>query len=135
MYPFHAKNANICNKYFKMFGFYWRDVWYPRFQDTDFLQVWLDAQAEEVKVLCSVDFLKNFLGSTSILDLISTVEKSIILTRVAYCWWLGTILRKYWISKNLWIPATQNRKLKISTWRNSFFCCYTMKEDMFEHEP
>ena len=37
--PFYAKYAKICSNYLKMSGFPSRNVRYPRYQDTNFLQL------------------------------------------------------------------------------------------------
>ena len=40
LYPFGTKNYKISSIYLKMSGFSSRNVRYPRYQDTKFLQLW-----------------------------------------------------------------------------------------------
>ena len=48
--PFYAKYAKNCSNYLKMSGFFSRNVRYPRYQDTDFLEKkWQLQVAEEGK--------------------------------------------------------------------------------------
>ena len=39
--PFYAKYAKICTNYWKMSGFPSKNVRYPRYQDTNILQLWV----------------------------------------------------------------------------------------------
>ena len=39
LYPFYAKYAQICCNYLKISGFSSKINWYPRYQDTSFLQL------------------------------------------------------------------------------------------------
>ena len=50
--PFYAKNAKISSNYLKMSRFSSRNVWYPRYQDTAFLQLCSEvAQISEEQTL------------------------------------------------------------------------------------
>ena len=50
--PFYAKYAKICTNYWKMSGFPSKNVRYPRYQDTDLLQLcWYYAKLKSTPTL------------------------------------------------------------------------------------